>query len=57
MWTMKIGYSVNKVTVLKYLEIYGLHDPPAKLGLSGFIRKKYLDGKIISFESETLAAA
>ena len=24
----KIGYSASKDTVLKYLEIYGLHDPP-----------------------------
>ena len=30
----KIEYSANKVTVLKYFEIYGLHDPPEKLGPS-----------------------
>ena len=30
----KIGYSASKVTVLKYLEIYGLHGPPRKLGPS-----------------------
>ena len=31
---VKIGYSASKVTVLKYLEIYGLHDPPENLGPS-----------------------
>ena len=30
----KTGYSASKVTVLKYLKIYGLHHPPQNLGPS-----------------------
>ena len=30
----KIGYKACRETVLKYLEIYGLHDPPEHHGLS-----------------------
>ena len=42
----KIGYSASKVTVLKYLKIYGLHHPPENLVPSWreFINAAYSPG-------------